>query len=464
MKTLRRVFPYRTCSDEIFKRGHVCLDYHIKRCPGPCEDLISRDDYHRNLEQIGTFMEGRSKELVRTLRLEMRSASDVLEFERAARLRDRADALDKVAQSQHVLSQSARDEDVLGVAQAATGAMVAVLTVRGGKVVGSETFELDGAADLSDGEILNGFLGQFYGDATSYPREILLPAEVADAEVIEAWLSQRRGSRVRIAVPQRGGRLRLVQMAASNADEALRQATIKKDYDDERSEKLLSDLQDALRMDRLPRRIECYDISNLMGTNPVGSMVVFEEGRPRTAHYRRFHIRGVKGSNDFAMLQEMLRRRFKRLTREGGEVNESFDSMPDLVIIDGGRGQLSAARDVMEALGVHQITTFGLAKRREELFQMGTAAPLLLPLDSPALFLLERLRDEAHRFAISFHRRVRAKTSLSSGLDAVPGLGPKRRRRLIARFRSPAGIREASVEELAEVVPRKVAEAIKEHV
>ena len=279
--------------------------------------------------------------------------------------------------------------------------------------------------------MLNGFVGQFYADATSLPREILVPVEVADARTLSDYLTQRRGARVEVAVPRRGARVRLLEMARKNAEEALRQATIKKDYDDERSEKLLSDLQDALGMDRLPRRIECYDISNLMGTNPVGSMVVFEDGRPRTAHYRRFHIKGVKGSNDFAMMQEMLRRRFARLAAareralEGGlDSDNSFESLPDLVIIDGGKGQLSAAREVMEELGVHQITTFGLAKRKEEMYPAASSTSIMLPLDSPALFLLQRIRDEAHRFAITFHRGTRSKERLSSPLDVVPGLGP----------------------------------------
>ncbi|MEA2683589.1 MAG: excinuclease subunit [Chloroflexota bacterium] len=467
MKTLRRVFPYRTCSDEIFKRGHVCLDYHIKRCAGPCEGLISSGDYHGNLDQIGLFMEGRSGDLVKTLRTDMQEASDRLEFERAARFRDRLQALDRVAQQQTVITQAARDTDVLGLSRSATGAVVAVLTVRRGQVLGSEAFELEGATEGEETEVLNGFVGQFYADATSLPREILLPVEVADAATLSEFLTSRRGARVEVAVPRRGARVRLLEMARKNAEEALRQATIKKDYDDERSEKLLSDLQDALRMDRLPRRIECYDISNLMGTNPVGSMVVFEDGRPRTAHYRRFHIKGVRGSNDFAMMQEMLRRRFARLAAlrdEDGarEADSSFESLPDLVIIDGGKGQLSAAREVMEQLGVHQITTFGLAKRKEELYPAGSSRSIMLPLDSPGLFLLQRVRDEAHRFAITFHRNTRTKQRLSSPLDVVPGLGPARKRQLIKRFRSIAGVREASVEELVEVVPEKVARSIKE--
>jgi excinuclease ABC subunit C len=469
MKTLRRVFPYRTCSDEIFKRGHVCLDYHIKRCAGPCEGLISKAEYHGNLDQIGLFMEGRSGDLVRGLKRDMQVASDSLEFERAARYRDRLQALDRVAQQQWVISQSARDTDVLGLARNKTGAVVAVLTVRKGQVLGSEAFELEGAGDGEESEVLNGFLGQFYADATSLPREILLPVEVADAATLSEFLSDRRGARVAVGVPRRGARVRLLEMARKNAGEALRQATIKKDYDDERTEKLLSDLQDALGMDRLPRRIECYDISNLMGTDPVGSMVVFEEGRPRTAHYRRFHIKGVKGSNDFAMMQEMLRRRFARLARAREndperDADSSFDSLPDLVIIDGGKGQLSAAREVMEELGVHQITTFGLAKRKEELYPAGSSRSIMLPLDSPGLFLLQRVRDEAHRFAITFHRNTRARDRLSSPLDAVPGVGSTRKRQLIKRFRSLTGIREASVEELREVVPEKVAVAIKEQV
>ena len=469
MKTLRRIFPYRTCSDETLKRGRVCLDYHIKRCAGPCEDLIGRDDYHQNLEQISVFMDGRPKELLRSIRGEMMAASDSLEFERAARLRDRASALEKVAQRQSVLSQSVREQDVIGLARSGATAIVAVLTVRGGRVLGSETFELEGSAEMETGEIVNGFAGQFYGDATSYPRDVLVPEVIADGDTLAAWMTGRRGARVTISVPERGARVRLLEMAANNAEEALTQATIKKDYDSERAEKLLADLQEALGLDRLPRRIECYDISNLMGTDPVGSMVVFEDGRPRPAHYRRFHIKGVKGANDFAMLQEMLRRRFTRLAaarvdtaeRTHKHDDDSFESLPDLVIVDGGKGQLSAAREVMQQLGVHQITTFGLAKQKEELIPSG-GPTVRLPLGSPALFLVQRVRDEAHRFAISFHRRTRAKERLASPLDAVPGLGPRRKRQLIKRFRSLAGVREASLAELATVVPEAVARGIKE--
>jgi excinuclease ABC subunit C len=399
MKTLRRIFPYRTCSDETFKRGRVCLDYHIKRCAGPCEGLIGRDDYHQNLEQISVFMDGRPKELLRSIRGEMMAASDSLEFERAARLRDRAIALEKVAQRQEVLSQSAREQDVIGLARRGATAIVAVLTVRGGQVLGSETFELEGSAEMDAAEIVNGFAGQFYGDATSYPGVVLVPEVIADGDTLASWMTGRRGAKVTVSVPERGARVRLLEMAAKNAEEALTQATIKKDYDSERAEKLLADLQEALGLDRLPRRIECYDISNLMGTDPVGSMVVFEDGRPRPAHYRRFHIKGVKGANDFAMLQEMLRRRFMRLAAARGDPAEhthkqdddSFESLPDLVIVDGGKGQLSAAREVMEQLGVHQITTFGLAKQKEELIPSG-GPTVLLPLGSPALFLVQRVR------------------------------------------------------------------------
>jgi excinuclease ABC subunit C len=473
MKTLRRIFPYRTCSDEVFKRGHVCLDYHIKRCSGPCEGLIGSEDYHGNLEQIGVFMEGRTDELVRDIRSEMKGASDRLEFERAARLRDRASAVEKVAENQSVRIQARREQDVIALAQSVDGAAVAVLTVRGGQVLGGESFELEGAQDVPPADVLNGFLGQFYSNATSYPREILLPVAIPDQAVLEGFLAQRRGARVAISVPARGARRRLVEMAEHNAGEALRQSTIKKDYDADRSGRLLADLQEALGMDRPPRRIECFDISNLMGTDPVGSMVVFEDGRPKQAHYRRFHVNSVEGANDFAMMQEVLRRRFARLVarreavagkRRTAEVDSSFTSLPDLVIIDGGPGQLGAARKVMEEVELHQIATFGLAKRKEVLYQAGSSHPLLLPVDSPALFLLQRIRDEAHRFAVGFHRRTRARERLASPLDTVPGLGPKRKRQLIKRFRSLAGIRAATVAELQEVVPEKVARALQEQI
>jgi excinuclease ABC subunit C len=255
-------------------------------------------------------------------------------------------------------------------------------------------------------------------------------------------------------------------MAARNAEEALRQATVKKDYDAERAESLLADLQESLGIDRIPRRIECYDVSNLMGTNPVGSMVVMEEGRPKSSHYRRFHIRGVKGANDFAMMQEMLRRRFARLVaareRDRENADESFGALPDLVIIDGGKGQLSAALEVMEELELHQLPIFGLAKRKEELYRPDSARSLLLPLDSPALFLLQRVRDEAHRFAVSFHRVQRTKAALTSPLDAVPGLGPKRKKLLLKRFGSLDGIRNAGDEALGEVLPRGLVASLRE--
>jgi excinuclease ABC subunit C len=367
-----------------------------------------------------------------------------------------------------VLSQAAREDDVIGLTHGPAGAMVAVLTVRRGQVQGSEAFELEGAADMAPADILNGFVGQFYADAASYPKNILLPMPISDADLLASLLTERRGSKVEISVPQRGDRKRLVEMAQKNAEEAMRQATIKKDYDADRAEALLADLQEALGMDTAPRRIECYDISNLMGTDPVGSMVVFEEGRPKPAHYRRFHIKGVSGANDFAMMQEMLRRRFARLaaaSKAGGDASDtSFASLPDLVIIDGGKGQLSAALAVMEELQVHQIDTVGLAKRKEELYRPNSARSLMLPLDSPALFLLQRVRDEAHRFAITFHRRARAKTTLTSPLDSVAGLGPKRKRALIKRFRSLQGIKDASLDELLEVIPARVAEALREQV
>jgi excinuclease ABC subunit C len=469
MKTLRRIFPYRTCSDDVFRRGRVCLDYHIKRCSGPCEGLIGSAEYRASLEQIGVFMEGRADDLVRTLQREMREASDGMEYERAARLRDRAIAVDKVAERQRVLSQVGREQDVVGLARSGADAVIAVVTVRRGQVTGSETFELEGAADMDETAVVNGFLGQFYGNATSYPREVLLPAPIEDAEVLSGWLSQRRGTRVDLLVPQRGQKLELVRMAARNAEAALKQATVKKDYDAERSEALLSDLQDALGLDAVPRRIECYDISNLMGTNPVGSMVVFEDGRPRNAHYRHFHIRGIAGANDFAMLQEMLRRRFVRLTAamrdrvDNGSSDGSFSSLPDLVIVDGGKGQLSAAREVLEELELQQLPVFGLAKKKEELYQPGSSRSILLPLDSPALFLLQRIRDEAHRFGITFHRRTRARRALGSPLDGVAGLGPVRKRALMRRFRSIEGIRNASDDELLEVLPANVVLALKEN-
>lgn len=492
VRSLRTIFPFRTCSDEIFRRGRVCLDYHIKRCSGPCEGRIDAEQYAHLLDQVQLFMDGRSDVLRDELQGQMTAAAERRDYELAARHRDRLRAIDRITERQTVLRGGRADEDVVAVALEGGRAMVAVLSVRQGRVIDMETHELEGVGDASTSEALAGFLPQYYADVTSVPRTVQVSDDVGDAQLLSEFLAGQRGGPVEVRVPLRGAARRLIDRARETALVALRQKRIVDDYDAAKTEALLEDLATQLRLPAPPRRIECYDISNTMGTNSVGSMIVFEDGRPAPARYRHFGIKTVEGSNDFASIEETLRRRFRRLQRStglsGGDVpvidpagangesmiesapgrggsedrDESFGVLPDLVLIDGGKGQLSAAHDVLLDFGLDSIPHFGLAKRNEELFGAGAADPIVLSRDSPTLFLVQRIRDEAHRFAITHHRTRRSRAALRSRLDIVAGLGPVRRRALLRQFGSVDAIRAASVEDLVRVVPRNVALRVKE--
>jgi len=467
LKTVRRVIPYRSCKDSEFALGRPCFYYHLNLCSAPCAGFISREAYHEQLNQVASFLDGRSDQVAKRLKQQMQEAADKLEYEAAARYRDRLDAMERMAERQKVLAMGRYDQDLFGLARADGQGSVRVFSVREGRLSGSENFELVGLGKAqTNADILNAFVSQYYANATHIPKEIFVPDALPDRELIEQWLSERRGSNVSVRVPQRGKQRELLEQAAANAAETMRQLRIKLDYDAERTASLLNDLQARLELPTVPLRIECYDISNIQGKYPVGSMVVFEDGRPKPAHYRHFRIKTVQGANDFAMLQEVLRRRFSRHARseEGTPEEPSFSRLPDLVLIDGGKGQLSAAREVLESMGLASVATFGLAKEQEELFRPGDSDPLRLPLDSEALFLVQRIRDEAHRFAITFHRVVRKKDAFASVLDGVSGLGPVRRRALVRQFGSVENIRNASLEELTAVrgISRAVALAIKE--
>ena len=467
LKTVRRVVPYRTCTDHEFALHRPCFYYHLKLCTAPCAGFQSREEYHGQLAQIALFLDGKSDQLVKQLRQQMLGASQTLEYESAARYRDRLEAIETMAQRQKMQALGKLDQDLFGLARADGQAIVKVFNVREGQLSGSENFELTGLNALqSDADVLNAFVPQYYTSATHIPREVFVPAPLQDAAVVEQWLTERRGSRVSVRIPQRGKQRQLLAQAAANAQETMRSLRIKLDYDAERTASLLQDLQSKLELPAPPDRIECYDISNIQGKHPVGSMVVFEQGRPKPAHYRHFRIKSVMGANDFAMLQEVLRRRFGRYARseEGVPPEPSFSRIPQLLLIDGGKGQLSAAREVLEHLGLGAIPTLGLAKEQEELFRPGHSDPIRLPMDSPALFLVQRVRDEAHRFAITFHRVVRRKDTFASALDGVTGLGPVRKRALLRAFGSVDSIRNASVDDLMTVkgVTRPVAVAIKE--
>jgi len=496
VRSLRTIFPFRTCGDELFRRGRVCLDYHIRRCSGPCEGRIDEAGYAHLLEQVETFMGGRSRVLADELRQQMEEAAAALDYELAARFRDRLRAIDRINERQDVLSGRRGDHDAVAIAVEAGRGMAAVLTVRGGRVIGSETHEVEGVSDLSPAECLGAFLPQFYSGTPQLPRTILVSDAPDGLDDIADFLAGERGGPVDVRMPRRGELRRLVERARETALATLRQRRVVEDFDAERTEALLADLAARLDLEAPPRRIECYDISNTMGTNSVGSMVVFEDGRPRPDHYRHFGIRTVEGADDFASMAETLRRRFIRHlravqgeadgdipvddpdgsngeeappqsgggSRRGGrgKAEESFAALPDLLLIDGGKGQLGAAHAVLVEAGLADVPVFGLAKRNEELFRPDQPDPIVLPRDSPTLFLVQRVRDEAHRFAITRHRARRAKSALRSRLDVVPGLGPVRKRALLRRFGTVEAIGLASVEELSEVVPEVVAQRIKE--
>ncbi len=471
---VKKLFPWRSCTKTITGTDpRPCLDYYIKRCIAPCTGYCTKEEYDEVIRQVILFLEGKTKEVVDGLRRQMEEASERLEFERAAFLRDQIRAIEAVSEKQVTASTKPADEDVFGLARADGDAMVQVLFVRGTKMVGADSFSIDGSQGETDADVIGSFLKQFYESSTYIPRTVVVPMPVPEQPLIEQWLSERRGARVRIVVPRKGEKRRLVAMAEENAREALAMQRVKWLADAGKTQEALSELQEELNLRAPPRRIECYDISNLQGTSSVGSMVVFVDGHPRPKEYRRFRIKTVAGADDFASMAEVLRRRFRRAGQaaraqngtSNGAVDESFGALPDLVIVDGGKGQLHAALDVLRDLGVEHIPVAGLAKRQEELFVKDMSEPIVLPRTSQALYLVQRVRDEAHRFAISYHRKVRTKAGMQSALDAVPGIGPKRKKALLRKFGSVKAIREASVEEIAATVgfTRRLAEAVKAH-
>jgi excinuclease ABC subunit C len=456
MNLVRRLFPFRTCTIEI-KDGEralarPCLLYHIKRCQGPCIEAVSKADYRAQIDQIELFLEGRQETVAKALTAEMKAASDRLDYEQAAVLRDKVKAIEWTMESQKMAAFRRTELDLVGMARRDNQAAIQLFAVRDGKAIGRDVFLLDAAHEAPDEEVLTSFLEQFYARATSIPRQILVPFALADAADLEAFLASRRGGPVHLQVPQRGERRELMALATRNAGETLAREQARWLADEGKTLAALEELAAALELPGPPGRIECYDISNVQGSDSVGSMVVFEEGRPRTGEYRRFKIRTVVGANDFASHQEVLRRRFRRARNgEEGNAEELRWAMPDLVIIDGGKGQVAAAKEVLDELGLHDLPLAGLAKEREELFLPDRSDPIVLPPTSSALYLVQRLRDEAHRFAITYHRDLRSKRQTHSAFDDLPGVGPKRRRALLRVFGSAKRVREAPVEQIAAV-------------
>jgi excinuclease ABC subunit C len=456
MNLVRRLFPFRTCTIEI-KDGEralqrPCLLYHIKRCQGPCIEAISKDDYRADIAQVELFLEGRQETLVKALQGEMAAAAERTEYERAAALRDKIRSIERTMESQKMAAFARTELDLVGLARADNQAAVQLFSIRDGKMVGRDVFLLEAVREASDDEVLASFVEQYYARATSIPREVYLPRLADDVADLEAFMAERRGGPVHLRVAQRGEKRQLMDLAARNAAETLAKEQARWLADHGKTVAALEELAEALGLPGPPARIECYDISNFQGSESVGSMVVFEDGKPRSGEYRRFRIRTVEGPNDFASHQEVLRRRF-RLSKAGQEGSEEERrwAMPDLVLIDGGRGQVSAAKAVLDELGLHDLPMAGLAKEREELFLPDRAEPVVLPATSPALYLVQRLRDEAHRFAITYHRDLRAKRAIRSAFDDLPGVGPKRKRELLKVFGSIKRVREAPVEQIAAV-------------
>jgi excinuclease ABC subunit C len=484
---LLRVFPARTCSAGVFKRagqiGRPCLLGYIGKCSAPCVGRVSAEEHREIVEDFCDFMAGQTTTYLRRLEKEMQAAAHVQDYERAARLRDDIGALRRAMEKNAVVLGDGTDADVIAFAEDPLEAAVQVFHVRGGRVRGQRGFVVDKVEDVTLGDLVEHFLQQLYGDAyevgagEAVPREVLVPALPSDADAVAEWLGGLRGSRVDLRVPQRGDKKSLMETVARNAAQALTMHKLKRASDLTTRSLALQELQDALCLDEAPLRIECFDVSNLQGTEVVASMVVFEDGLARKSEYRRFVVKGVEGQNDVAAIHEVVTRRFKRYLEEREGMTDDgkgqaidpvtgrprkFAYPPNLVVVDGGAPQVTAAARALDALGIYDVALCGLAKRLEEVWLPDEADPVILPRTSEGLYLLQRVRDEAHRFAITHHRQRRSKTMIASSLDGVPGLGERRRATLIKHFGSLRRLQAATVEDIAAVpgFGRRTAEAV----
>ena len=459
-KTLRlidRIFPFRSCSKRIDgKAQRPCLDFHIHRCLGPCIGAVEKQEYREVIQRVILFLQGKQELILRGLNTEMKAAAQQLQFERAALLRDQIEAIERVIEGQKIAIRLQGEKDVIALAQDQEQAHVELFLVRNSKLVGRDYFTMEGIQGEPPEQILTSFVKQYYASASYVPQLILLQHPVKEPAVLSEWLKQQRGSRVALQVPRRGAKKDLMDLAAENAAEGLELARVKQ-VKAEAIKSGLQELKDRLGLPAMPRRIESYDISNIQGRLAVGSMAVLEKGLPKPAHYRRFRIKTVAGVDDYAMIQETLRRRFKRGLAGGG----TWAIVPDLVLIDGGKGQLNAALELSQELGLDSVPMISLAKENEEIFIPGEPRPVCIAKDSPALHILQRARDEAHRFAIGYHRKLRRKEATASALDSIPGIGPGRKKALLREFGSLEGIREASLEALSRTDGITLALAVK---
>jgi excinuclease ABC subunit C len=438
LKLLRRLFPLRSCRQMTSQRP--CLEYHIKRCLAPCTGKVDAQEYAAMIRSVCFFLEGRSEAVEKDLEQGMDAAAEDFAFERAARLRDQLTAVRKIREKQNIVTGSG-DQDAIGLARSDQGVCIQVLLIRGGKMVGGEHFMMNGSEDEADTSILTAFMKQYYDRATFVPREILLPLEIDEKILIEAWLSEKKAVKVALEQPRRGTKKDIVVMAANNAEKYLADAAIKLERAVAQTTGAVEDLGRYLGLAALPRRMECFDISHIQGSETVASMVVFEDGVPKKSAYRRFKIKSTEGKpDDFLSMREVTSRRYGKA---------DVEDMPDLIIIDGGKGQLSSALEIIRGAGHLEVPVVGLAKQFEYIFREQESEPVILPRNSPALFLVQRIRDEAHRFAITYHRQLRGKRNLVSVLDHVNGIGPKRRQLLWKHFGTLEKIKQASVNEMA---------------
>ncbi|OGO77320.1 MAG: excinuclease ABC subunit C [Clostridiales bacterium GWB2_37_7] len=474
IETINKLFPIRSCNKNIARiegKERPCLNFHINRCMAPCQGNIDKQQYKDVVRGIILVLDGKQEEMVGALEQKMQQAAENLDFERAAEIRDSIASLRKIGERQKIISSSMVDQDIIAMARADGEACMQVFFVRGGKLIGREHFLLDGS-DLSDhGEVLSGFIKQFYNGDIFVPKEIILQHEIEDADIIENWLSEKRGSKVKLTIPQKGEKQKLIEMVSKNAEDTIKLLVEKYKQDEQKSMGAISELSGYIGLPKVPKRIEAFDISHLQGVENVGSMIVFENGKPKNSDYRRFKIKYIEGANDYESMKEVVERRFihglkerEMLEREGKDIDSGkFAMLPDLILIDGGLGQVNAVLPILKEMNL-DIPVCGMVKddkhRTRGLIYNELEIPI--PISSHAFRLITHVQDEAHRFAISYHRSLRSKTAVQSQLDEVPGVGPARRQALLKKFGSLKNIKAASIEELSTVqgMNKKTAEMI----
>jgi excinuclease ABC subunit C len=451
LRLIRRLFPIRTCLDTKFSgRLRPCINYEMDRCAGPCCGKIERDQYREMIHQVRMFLEGKNKDLVEGLKKKMEEESEQLRFERAAKIRNQMEYIEHVIEKQKIVSSDFVDQDVIGFHRQDHTFIIHPLFIRGGKLLGGNGFTFP-SEDLPEEEVLSSFIHQYYREGKFIPEQILIPKTIPEQDLFEQWLTELKGKRVRIFVPVKGDKKHLLEMACENAEQFL----LEKDEFEKEEERLLEDLKEKLHLKKIPRRIEAFDISNLQGEKAVGSMVFFKNGKPNQERYRHFKIKTIEGADDYGMMYEVLLRRYQKAIEE--------DDLPDMVLLDGGRGQLNVAQEVFKELKIKEVDLISLAKERiveeshlsrlrkteEKVFHPQYKEPFILGKHSPLLHLLDRIRDEAHRFAITYHKKVRSRETIKSILEEIPGIGKVRQKELLKYFGSVEKIRKATEEELA---------------